>query len=967
MRPRFRFTLDNNKSISEPIGWNQIEMNLERDLTYHSLIENVELPLEFYGSDAEHDGGYQYLKEARAYGIDTQIEFLAEISFDDAVSYETFFSGLLDLTTLIEIEHLKKFQCAIIRNNLWAKFINRKSIPVDIRSSVDLDGVAKTAMANQTLQLLSQEIRTQFSATEDADTTYLLTGATIYGQIDFGTVIIDEIKNRNILPKVINATRPLQMFEAFYAGDYQVAFTIFLTDATLNTQVTNIQIYVQINDNAVIASTITQLGINGVSGRTQFTYSATHSLNVGNYIRIYIQNTAGVPNTVILAGLSVQQGTISVIADTVYRSTQAEGFYIHDVAYGIMDRISEGVSFYSEYFGASFTYNVDYADDGCGADYQLFKGLHVRGYTLAQKPFSTSFDDWWEGVNNIFNLGLGYETLSYTVGGGGGGGTKEFIRVEEKEHFYDSSSNSVDLENVGGQEDGSGGGIEISFDADYLFTSIEIGYRKWEAETSSGIDDPQTVHTYASRFKTVGSAAQKDLSIISPFLAASLAIEQTRRETIEKGKDWKLDEDTMIIQTDQGASPEAVRLYNDDYLASIVITGLLNSETRYNVRLTPASNFARWKNYIANAFQNYTGDVFRFVKGEGNTDMTFSNPAATGCDAEAGTSADENANIVVGSDFLFLPVIYKFEHPLTWTEYKAIRTDRKKSIGISWYDNENALQTSKLFIKKLTFKVNESIGNFECWLKSNLSAEVYAALLNVATSLGYSLPSTDQQAKQISFISALMDAGIWDSLDVLYVFATDGDSDFATLNWKNPSTFKCTKVNSPTFTANEGFNGNGTTSYLDTEWDPATNGVNFTQNENGIFCHVNDSLSGFPYGNEGAGTTGQNLIAQVAGNLLYSNNSGGSGSVANTNDIALYHNRRVASNEAKVYKNGVLLGTAAVASNGFSSQDMFVCAFNDNGSILYSSSQISVFAIGTSLTGKELALYTAWNNYFNSL
>lgn len=722
MKPQFRFTLDNNKSISEPIGWNQIEMNLERDLTYHSLIENIELPLEFYGSNAEWDGGYQYLKEARAYGIDTQIEFLAEISFDDAVTYETFFSGLLDLTTLIEIEHLKKFQCAIIRNNLWAKFINRKSIPVDIRSTVDLDGVTKTAMTSQTTQLLSQEIRTQFSATENADTTYLLTGATIYGQIDLGTIILDEIENRNILPKVINATRPLQMFEAVFAGDYQVAFTIILTDASLNTQVTNIQVYVQINDNAVIASTITQLGINGVSGRTEFTYSATHSLNVGNYIRIYIQNTAGAPNTVVLAGLSVQESIISVIADTVYRSTPAEGFYIHDVAYGIMDRIAEGTSFYSEYFGASFTFNVDYADNGCGSDYQLFKGLHVRGYTLAQKPFSTSFDDWWEGANNIFNLGLGYETITYTSGGGGGGGTKEFIRVEEKGEFYDSSSNSVDLENVGGQEDGSGGGIEISYDADYLFTSIEIGYRKWEAESSSGIDDPQTVHTYATRFKTVGGPAQKDINIISPFLAASLAIEQTRRETIEKGKDWKLDEDTIIIQTDETQNPDSIRLYSG---GSIVITDLLNSDTRYNVRLTPASNFARWQNYLANAFQNYTGDVFRFVKGEGNTDMTFSNPSATGCDVEAGTSADENANIVVGADFLFLPVIFKFTHPLTWIEYKAIRATRKKSIGITWYDNENTLHTSKLFIKKLMFKVNESIGTFECWVKGTSDGHTF--------------------------------------------------------------------------------------------------------------------------------------------------------------------------------------------------------------------------------------------------
>jgi hypothetical protein len=41
--------------------------------------------------------------------------------------------------------------------------------------------------------------------------------------------------------------------------------------------------------------------------------------------------------------------------------------------------------------------------------------------------------------------------------------------------------------------------------------------------------------------------------------------------------------------------------------------------------------------------------------------------------------------------------------------------------------------------------------------------------------------------------------GIWSKLDTFSVFATDGDSDFALIDWKRLSDY--TAVNSPTFTA----------------------------------------------------------------------------------------------------------------------------------------------------------------------
>lgn len=705
MRPKFRFTLDGSKSISEPLGWDKIMLNMTRDQDYHSLVENIVIPLEFYSANTGRDGGYEYIKQARASGIDNQIEFLAEVTLDD-LNYDTVMDGLLDLTSLVEIEAKKKFQCAVIRNGLWAKFINRKSIPVDIQSTIDLDGVTKTAITSRSQSLPYQELRLTYQASQLGSISFALTsGSNPYGIIDFNTITLNEIPGKLTYPTLVSPTRPFELFAVEFDGDYTITSEIHLSTGSGPTSgvSANVNLYVQINDDAAIIFSRTNLGSPNV--RTKFTYSGTHALERGDFIRLYILTTT----TQTVTWETGFDNTLLVQADTSFRNSIASGFYAHDVALGVCQRIvGQSVVFYSEYLGAPQTEpshpSAPYEQAGCAYDHMLFKGIHIREYSLLTKAFSLSFDQWWDGMNKIFNLGLGYERVQFNFGGGGGSAS-EVIRVEKKEDFYDDSSFSTQLNYVND--------IEISYDSDYLFTSIEIGYEQWQDEAASGIDDPQTKHTYATRFKTVGSKETKDLQLLSPFVAASLVIEQGRRKSLDAGRDWDFDEEVFIIHTDTYSTPSGPRVFSSD-----AITNLLNADTRYNVKLTPAANLNRWKNFLSNAFQDYSGDVFRFTKGEGNVDMTFRHPSATGCELDGGSSTNEGADVVIGTDFLFLPILYKFKHHLTWTQYKDIRDNRKKSIRIVWYNNEGDLVTSTVFIKKLEFDINKGVATFECWLKT---------------------------------------------------------------------------------------------------------------------------------------------------------------------------------------------------------------------------------------------------------
>jgi len=93
----------------------------------------------------------------------------------------------------------------------------------------------------------------------------------------------------------------------------------------------------------------------------------------------------------------------------------------------------------------------------------------------------------------------------------------------------------------------------------------------------------------------------------------------------------------------------------------------------------------------------------------------------------------------------------------------------------------------------------------------------YQAVLDYATTQGYTLPSSGQQTLQNQLVVDLKDAGVWSKLDTFGVFATDGDSDFSLIDWIRLTDY--TAVNSPTFTTNVGFQGDGTSSYISSNFD----------------------------------------------------------------------------------------------------------------------------------------------------
>jgi hypothetical protein len=229
-------------------------------------------------------------------------------------------------------------------------------------------------------------------------------------------------------------------------------------------------------------------------------------------------------------------------------------------------------------------------------------------------------------------------------------------------------------------------------------------------------------------------------------------------------------------------------------------------------------------------------------------------------------------------------------------------------------------------------------------------------------------PAPDNARKIVinDLIVSLIADGIWAKLDVLWVLAAH-DAQAARLNWKTPASFALTAVNSPTFTTDRGYAGNGTTSYLDTGWDPATNGSNYTQN-NASFGLWSRTSGQSAVNLMGTGTA--NVCTIVSRNTSDQSshriNTAGLGvGAASLDGSGFWHAERTASSASAIYKNGALEVAGAQTSAALSSSDFNLGRVNTTQ---FATTQFAAAFMGASFSsGERSAFYTALQTYMTAV
>lgn len=255
----------------------------------------------------------------------------------------------------------------------------------------------------------------------------------------------------------------------------------------------------------------------------------------------------------------------------------------------------------------------------------------------------------------------------------------------------------------------------------------------------------------------------------------------------------------------------------------------------------------------------------------------------------------------------------------------------------------------------------------------------YQAILDYAEANAIPLPGYDIQRLQSRLVARFKEIGFWDTQAALWVLAGDPNArEFATLNWKDPSTHRLTEHGTLTFSS-LGFQGNGSTGYLNTHFNPSTNGAGlFVQNSASILVQMgafNTMNAGVAFGLRNAAGTSQINALPISNSVGFENNTR---FVLNDNtnhqfagnpiSRGLYFFDRVSAGTKTIWRKSVASGNLSVTSVSVPSGDLYLLARNSLSTATvdaFSDDIISLFSIGApvDVTIKEFAR-NHWINYY---
>jgi len=228
-------------------------------------------------------------------------------------------------------------------------------------------------------------------------------------------------------------------------------------------------------------------------------------------------------------------------------------------------------------------------------------------------------------------------------------------------------------------------------------------------------------------------------------------------------------------------------------------------------------------------------------------------------------------------------------------------------------------------------------------------------------------PTAARQAIINNLVISLKAAGVWPLLDILYVLAA-ADSQAAGLNWKNPAAFALTAVNSPTFTADRGYAGDGSTSYVDTTYNPSTDGVQFTLNAAHIMAWNRTNRAANTAALISGNSGGIAIFPFFTAAGCFGRINDASGPVTTPGSNGMFIANRSASNAKEVFRDGASLGSAADAALALDSLSIFIGAANVAGvPTSFSSDEVASASLGGNLAGRTAAYYTALQTYMTAV
>lgn len=691
----------NGVIVEEPIGWDSVEITAQRDPVYHGLENIISDGMKFWGTGAD-----MITEEYEANGIEGELTFLIRYSCDGGATYTTLFNGILNC-----------FYYAVQNSEVTIKMEpsgfhrtvkNRLDVPINLNSNLSIDHLPMSTINPFDLRLHSKAIIQKASLTQNAtlltvsDSHFFPpshpTPITIYLPLE---ITLAELQDTHEFTNFFHFDEDAAAGSPYFTlvnksgvvtVDYKFKFTFHESIADARSY----GIQINLSYGATGVENITTL--EGTYFFSQSGGSTSQAFNVSGrtdiplekgqfiYARISVSNyttTNAVPQLASFSIVSDPGNYIKLTQNSIENPSTAKAFLIHEAFAKLTESIT-GVqdSFRSDFFGRILSEPHQYVANGCGGWTAITNGLNIRKLldkNLALFPIITTFNDLYSSCDAIWNLGMKIET---------DGAGKEYIRVEPKEYFYNASAilntfQVSDLSKYPAQ--------------DLIYNTYKTGYEKWNLNVtgSNGIDEYNSTRDY----RIPGKKANKDLKMLSKYIASGYVIEETRRVQylVKPTNDFETDNEMFFVctnretvESDLYTTPPVSTSYEAGTVSErdenfTGIDKVLSSPTVYNIRISPVRMAMNWYKYTsASIFKNPTAPI-SFVAGTGN----YQELDIMEGDCVVVDDVSQNQNLLA-SDLsgingrpIFLPEYLQFTYPLSYDKYLQILSNSEKAIQVS--------------------------------------------------------------------------------------------------------------------------------------------------------------------------------------------------------------------------------------------------------------------------------------------
>lgn len=250
------------------------------------------------------------------------------------------------------------------------------------------------------------------------------------------------------------------------------------------------------------------------------------------------------------------------------------------------------------------------------------------------------------------------------------------------------------------------------------------------------------------------------------------------------------------------------------------------------------------------------------------------------------------------------------------------------------------------------------------------------AVLDADTIAFASILTTPLTATRLELINDLVVQlkadGNWTKLDRLWIHTTEAQ-DQAVVSLVNPSSTKITEHNSPTWAPNVGYTGNGTNMYLDTNYNPNTDGINYILNDAMLGSYIRSnqlSDNAAVIGVTDASSYRSAIYPRYTTNTFFSQlNTAAANliSYSNNNSLGFFSVTRTASNLQTGYINGISKATNSGASTTVANYKINILSNSYAGT----AAEFTLRTIGLSLIGagtiNQLKLYNAIQTFMTAI